>query len=35
MTHMNGILASALIGVVMFIAGLIVIRLTPEDRPKQ
>jgi uncharacterized membrane-anchored protein YhcB (DUF1043 family) len=32
---MNGILASALIGVVAVIVGLIIIRLTPEERPKR
>jgi hypothetical protein len=31
---MNGILASALIGAVAVIVGLIIIQLTPEDRPK-
>ena len=32
---MNGIMASALIGVVAVIVGLIIIRLTPEERPKR
>ena len=31
----DGILASALIGLVNLIIGLIIIHLTPEDRPKQ
>jgi hypothetical protein len=33
--RMNGILASALIGVIMLIVGLIIIRLTPDERPKR
>jgi uncharacterized membrane-anchored protein YhcB (DUF1043 family) len=33
--EMNGILASALIGVTVLIVGLIIIRLTPEERPKR
>ena len=30
----NGMLASALIGAIAVIVGLIIIRLTPEHRPK-
>jgi hypothetical protein len=30
----DGILASALIGLVAFIVGMIIIYLTPENRPK-
>lgn len=33
--EINGILASALIGVTALIVGLIIIRLTPEERPKR
>lgn len=33
--EINGILASALIGVTVLIVGLIIIRLTPEERPKR
>jgi hypothetical protein len=32
---MNGILASALIGAIAVAVGLIIIRLTPENRPKR
>lgn len=33
--QIDGILASALIGVIAVIVGLIIIRLTPEERPKR
>ena len=32
--RMNGMLASALIGLIAVIVGLIIIQLTPENRPK-
>jgi hypothetical protein len=35
MMRMSGILGSALIGVSMLIVGLIIIWLTPEERPKR
>ena len=33
--QIDGIVASALIGLVAVIVGLIIIRLTPENRPKR
>jgi hypothetical protein len=33
--RMNGIIASALIGLTMLVVGLIIIWLTPEERPKR
>ena len=33
--QMNGMLVSALIGLSVFLMGLIIIRLTPEERPKR
>lgn len=32
---MNGMLVSALIGLSVFVMGMIIIWLTPEERPKQ
>lgn len=33
--QIDGIVASALIGALMFIIGMIIIWLTPEERPKR
>jgi hypothetical protein len=33
--HVNGMYASALIGLTVFIVGLIIIRLTPQERSKR
>ena len=33
--QIDGIFASALNGVIVLIVGLIIIRLTPEERPKR